>query len=686
MSFNKRAFQRLFILLDKKLQAVPGKLENTRLENAGRVKEISFTKNCSASRIGRLLESSFSSLAGQDLSRLEFIASYSKGHSMAVVAKGLLNGEDLMKLYGGTRKKKVFLYLAPVSVSSTSTVTTSSLMPISSSNSTFTPTSAYLVASTSTSTSSIVTSLSISTTSTITTSIPTSTSTSSTSSIASATSTSPSTSSTPSVITSMPISTSTSFSSSTPASASVPSIDQDQVDFPSQFTPPVGGAATRRYLTMLAGAGGSTIPVYDDSDSDDQIEDVCSDQFNNNWSVVHLSSDNEDLGNDALSELEGGQEELRLNGYVTEDLSTPGVTSGDEFVSRLSEMLSCLEMLGNESQVITLSFLPHSFEEFIWQGTEDNTVMVAVLLKPSSSSANQDRCQKMITVLSDMKTSFCNCYFWIADIESMEAEKVKSKYAFKQLECAVLVLAPSLSKNKPQLVESFEGYDIDAKQFEEAILLSQQFCSSIREERKKLEEWRLDRWEQDQELKEMDNRDDAEVHEKDDGNDVEVQASDDEEEAKIRLARQNRLLPCQSGGSLIKACWGDQMFQRHFSKQALYQEVYDWLGSMAALPLYFSLYHPLDKTPIKHDEPIRGSERLYLHELTKNEAETVFNQTVSDAFSISIVVQNDQPLMERIMVAPYAFIRKDCQVLVCPYLVSSPATTISFTHFLGNKN
>ena len=37
--------------------------------------------------------------------------------------------------------------------------------------------------------------------------------------------------------------------------------------------------------------------------------------------------------------------------------------TGDEFVSRLSEMLSCLEVLGNESQVLTLSFLPHSFEE-----------------------------------------------------------------------------------------------------------------------------------------------------------------------------------------------------------------------------------------------------------------------------------------------------------------------------------
>lgn len=109
-------------------------------------------------------------------------------------------------------------------------------------------------------------------------------------------------------------------------------------------------------------------------------------------------------------------------------------------------MLSYLEIIGNESQVITLSFLPHSFEEFIWQGTEDNTVMVAVLLKPSS--ANQDRCQKMIIVLSDMKTSFCNCYFWIADIESMEAEKVKSKYAFKQLDRVCCVSAGTFTQQK----------------------------------------------------------------------------------------------------------------------------------------------------------------------------------------------------------------------------------------------
>ncbi|XP_068735401.1 uncharacterized protein [Montipora capricornis] len=86
-------------------------------------------------------------------------------------------------------------------------------------------------------------------------------------------------------------------------------------------------------------------------------------------------------------------------------------------------------------------------------------------------------------------------------------------------------------------------------------------------------------------------RDDAEVHKRKEGDGVQVQASDEEEEAKIRLARQNRLLFCHSDGFLIRACWGDQVFERHFSKQALYQEVYDWLGSMTALPLYFSLYH-----------------------------------------------------------------------------------------------
>lgn len=68
MSFSNRSYNRTVVLLDKRLQAVPGNLESHRLQDAGRGKEISFTKNCSAARIGELLQSNFAFLAGKDLS------------------------------------------------------------------------------------------------------------------------------------------------------------------------------------------------------------------------------------------------------------------------------------------------------------------------------------------------------------------------------------------------------------------------------------------------------------------------------------------------------------------------------------------------------------------------------------------------------------------------------------------
>lgn len=69
MSFSNRAYYRTVVLLNKRLQAVPGNLESHRLQDAGRVKEISFTKNCSAARIGELLQSNFAFLAGKDLTK-----------------------------------------------------------------------------------------------------------------------------------------------------------------------------------------------------------------------------------------------------------------------------------------------------------------------------------------------------------------------------------------------------------------------------------------------------------------------------------------------------------------------------------------------------------------------------------------------------------------------------------------
>lgn len=45
------------------------------------------------------------------------------------------------------------------------------------------------------------------------------------------------------------------------------------------------------------------------------------------------------------------------------------------------------------------------------------------------------------------------------------------------------------------------------------------------------------------------------------------------------------------------------------------KEVYDWLGSMEQLPLFFSLRRPLGGAAIQHEENVVQSEKVFVHEL-----------------------------------------------------------------------
>ena len=69
LRFNRRAFTRTSVHLDKWVRAVPNKKEYERLKNAGRTKEIVFTKNHTAGEIRQLLAAHFPTLVGLDLSR-----------------------------------------------------------------------------------------------------------------------------------------------------------------------------------------------------------------------------------------------------------------------------------------------------------------------------------------------------------------------------------------------------------------------------------------------------------------------------------------------------------------------------------------------------------------------------------------------------------------------------------------
>lgn len=115
MNHSKRAFQRTVVFLDKRHRSVPNKTELGRLATAKRISDISFTKNDSSSQIGDLLVRAFPPLTGKDLSSLEIITSYARGHAMRTVATGLQSGVQLMDHFGGSRRKRS-LYFYQVKV------------------------------------------------------------------------------------------------------------------------------------------------------------------------------------------------------------------------------------------------------------------------------------------------------------------------------------------------------------------------------------------------------------------------------------------------------------------------------------------------------------------------------------------------------------------------------------------
>lgn len=68
MSHSKRTFQRTVVFLEKRQNTVPTNAEMSRLTNARRVGDISFTKNNTATEISDILVRFLPSLAGKDLS------------------------------------------------------------------------------------------------------------------------------------------------------------------------------------------------------------------------------------------------------------------------------------------------------------------------------------------------------------------------------------------------------------------------------------------------------------------------------------------------------------------------------------------------------------------------------------------------------------------------------------------
>lgn len=93
--------------------------------------------------------------------------------------------------------------------------------------------------------------------------------------------------------------------------------------------------------------------------------------------------------------------------------------------------------------------------------------------------------------------------------------------------------------------------------------------------------------------------------------------SDENLAKKIHTTRQQRIRDCNDGeGFLIKAKWGGKSNTRLFNRGAKFQEVYDWLGSIRELPLFFSIHRPLATSAISRQEMVRRNEGVFVRDLT----------------------------------------------------------------------
>ncbi|CAH3197548.1 unnamed protein product, partial [Porites evermanni] len=87
----------------------------------------------------------------------------------------------------------------------------------------------------------------------------------------------------------------------------------------------------------------------------------------------------------------------------------------------------------------------------------------------------------------------------------------------------------------------------------------------------------------------------------------------------IRTTRQQRIRDCNDGeGFLIKAKWGGKSNTRLFNRGAKFQEVYDWLGSIRELPLFFSIHRPLATSVISRQEMVRRNEGVFVRDLVSS--------------------------------------------------------------------
>ncbi|XP_068699455.1 uncharacterized protein [Montipora foliosa] len=587
-------------------KAMPTRREFSRLEAAGRVKQIAFTKNHAAADIERLLLFHFPCLVDLDLTRLRFITSYDKGHAMSVVFRHIPSGEEIMAQFTQGPKQKVYIYWkGPASVNLDDALPSSSTATSSTLPSTVTPT-----ASTS---SNPIPSVSLIPSSTLSTPVPTST-------------------------ISSPV-------------ASFNSTGVNQPALATTMSRPSNGRETRRYLEHLAAGDNRpavSLRTSDDDDNDDAVfmQSVFSDD------VIEIDPP---AINNFPVETPTSMESSTAKGYkgspfygsglkgglVVEDISSSGLGGSSNRVSRVDEVAECQKMLqrGNERTAM-LPFLIHSFEELCWQAREDNKGMIVVLLNSRrKGDANRGT---LLRILHNVESRHDNNWlFWVADSWSSDGRKVFHTHGGDQRRDRLLFLTPSTGRNATLLGEiaDTETDTCDAV-LQNIMARAALHITDEHQQREQYVKWRKERKEQEEELSALQKKHKREKQECKESEKPKVTASEKDETVKcypcddhdatvhkIREDREKRVSPEPEEGTTIILRFKDQKLSRKFAKNAMFQEVYDWAGAMSTMPLHFTIQRRSEV--VLHEHHIKRQEVLDIYEREENEVKRLLNSQVS---------------------------------------------------------
>jgi len=225
--------------------------------------------------------------------------------------------------------------------------------------------------------------------------------------------------------------------------------------------------------------------------------------------------------------------------------------------------------------------------------------------------------------------------YWPGETSSADGRTVCNISGVRYTSDAILVIVPSSSSVwKPTLVDCFEDSSITATNIEDrlatALEKAKDMLKVLAIQRERLETFRRDRAEQEEDLLKAQEQDSNEKNEGEEKEKDKVEEKQKEEDNDIRGKRKSRVLEEVTEGPktvkiVLRHCNGKM--ERCFKKGAFFQEVYDWAGADATLPLHFSIQR--GRQVIRHRDTLKTPEVLDVYRRDEREIITLLGTKVS---------------------------------------------------------